>query len=351
LGGVNCKQANVKGGEVLTRAMRIIAAFLVVGAGLTGAWYNGLLVDFYANYPVREALSSQRPNYNLRIIAHRGDELRYPENTLAAFRSAVDLGADFLEVDMRLTADNVWVVLHDGGVGRTTDGKGPIHQLTFAEARALDAGSWFAPEFSGERIPTVAEVLEVAQGKACLMADIKEVPNRELIDMLKRFAEKSGKGCLYISIYRAFHFDVAEFERLGLSLEQLEPEAQKLMRSAAEYRLRIGRRQLAAFNRYWPEFPFNISFVESSDIKQMMRDYPNMAAVEISRMQATPERLKEFHDNGIFTYSLVLTNKDNAEIDMPATYMFLANAGIKGVFISDPRTLLAFKESVMADGK
>lgn len=94
------------------------------------------------------------------IAAHRGDPSRAPENTVAAFHKAVDLGVDMIELDVHLSRDCEPVIMHDFDVDRCTDGQGRIAEKTLAELRALDAGSWFSPEFAGERIPRLAEALE-----------------------------------------------------------------------------------------------------------------------------------------------------------------------------------------------
>jgi glycerophosphoryl diester phosphodiesterase len=94
------------------------------------------------------------------IIAHRGASGHAPENTLAALERAVQLGATFVEVDVHLTRDARFVVIHDGTVDRTTNGHGAVHDFTLAELREFDAGLWFDRQFSGQRIPTLEEVLE-----------------------------------------------------------------------------------------------------------------------------------------------------------------------------------------------
>jgi glycerophosphoryl diester phosphodiesterase len=94
-----------------------------------------------------------------RILAHRGASGYAPENTMAAFRLARELGADGLEFDVQVTKDGVPVVIHDEWLERTTNGKGFVNEKTLAELRALDAGSWFDPKFAGERIPTLEEVI------------------------------------------------------------------------------------------------------------------------------------------------------------------------------------------------
>jgi glycerophosphoryl diester phosphodiesterase len=95
-------------------------------------------------------------------IAHRGASGYAPENTLAAFRRAVSQGVTFIETDLHLTRDAHFVAIHDESVNRTTSGRGDVHHMTLAEIRRLDAGSWFASEFIGERVPTLMEVLEFA---------------------------------------------------------------------------------------------------------------------------------------------------------------------------------------------
>jgi glycerophosphoryl diester phosphodiesterase len=94
------------------------------------------------------------------IFAHRGASAHAPENTLAAFELAISQGADAIELDVKLCADGEVVVLHDQTVNRTTNGVGDINQLSLAEIKKLDAGSYFDSAFQGEPIPTLAEVFE-----------------------------------------------------------------------------------------------------------------------------------------------------------------------------------------------
>ncbi len=97
------------------------------------------------------------------VVAHRGASGHAPENTLAAFRRAVELGARFIETDLQFSRDSRIVAIHDSTLDRTTNGRGPVRNLTLAESRMLDAGSWFGPEFAGERLPTLEEILAFAR--------------------------------------------------------------------------------------------------------------------------------------------------------------------------------------------
>jgi glycerophosphoryl diester phosphodiesterase len=99
-------------------------------------------------------------------IGHRGAAGHAPENTLAAIQKGIALGVDFVEIDVRRTADGALVILHDATVNRTTDGKGRVDRLSLHEVKTLNAGD-------GERIPTLEEVLKVAAGKTGLMVELK----------------------------------------------------------------------------------------------------------------------------------------------------------------------------------
>ena len=101
-------------------------------------------------------------------FGHRGASYAAPENTLSAFRLARDMGADGIELDVLLSHDGTAVLMHDATVDRTTNGSGAVADLTLAELKELDAGSWFSSEFAGERIPTLVEVFE-AVGRDLLM--------------------------------------------------------------------------------------------------------------------------------------------------------------------------------------
>src|SRR5215472_16636271 len=107
-------------------------------------------------------------------IAHRGEHLHNPENTMPAFQEAVRLGADYVEVDVRTTADGKLVLSHDASVDRCTNGKGEVAKMTFDEIRALDAGVKKGPEFAGTKIPAFDEVLDCARRKINIYVDVKQ---------------------------------------------------------------------------------------------------------------------------------------------------------------------------------
>jgi glycerophosphoryl diester phosphodiesterase len=105
------------------------------------------------------------------IVAHRGSPVDRPENTLPSFERAIELGAGAIELDVRITADGVPVVMHDPTVDRTTDGSGPVHELTAKQVRRLRARGEVAAG-----VPTLAEVLALASGRAAVAIEIKNIP-------------------------------------------------------------------------------------------------------------------------------------------------------------------------------
>jgi glycerophosphoryl diester phosphodiesterase len=120
------------------------------------------------------------------LWAHRGASLFAPENTLAAFRAAEAAGAHGIELDVHVTRDGVPVVIHDTDVKRTTNGSGTVTGMLLQDLKRLDAGGWFSPGYSGERVPTLSEVLEWAQDRVRLNIEIKASASGEAVLRLLR---------------------------------------------------------------------------------------------------------------------------------------------------------------------
>jgi glycerophosphoryl diester phosphodiesterase len=127
------------------------------------------------------------------IVAHRGASLRYPENTLAAFRAAVRAGADVIELDARLTADGVPVVMHDADVATTTDGSGLVHELTLAQVSALRVGALRVGRDPARRagVPTLRHALAYLRGRATVEIDLKNEPGEPGFDGTHRVAAEA----------------------------------------------------------------------------------------------------------------------------------------------------------------
>jgi glycerophosphoryl diester phosphodiesterase len=145
----------------MTNLIRTVAIFLAVSLGLS------------AHAQTTPDLAKAAANVK-HIIGHRGSCADRPENSLASYARAIESGATVMEMDVRMTKDGVLISLHDADVKRTTNGKGLARDLTFAEIRKLDAGSWFDAKYKDERIPTLREILELDKGKIGVMLDLQE---------------------------------------------------------------------------------------------------------------------------------------------------------------------------------
>jgi glycerophosphoryl diester phosphodiesterase len=111
------------------------------------------------------------------VVGHRGAMGYRPENTLASFEHALKLGADWIECDVHLSRDGALVVMHDESVDRTTNGHGLVRDHTLAELKQLDAGSWFGPEYAGQRVLTLEELLDWARTRDTVVdIEIKNAP-------------------------------------------------------------------------------------------------------------------------------------------------------------------------------
>lgn len=126
-----------------------------------------------------------------QISAHRGDVAAAPENTIAAFESAVAKGAQQIEFDVDLTKDGELVIMHDATVDRTTNGTGKVTELTFAEIRALDAGVKFSEAFKGTQVPTLREALEVIPSH--ILCNVHLKGNKELAKKVALLIQEMGR--------------------------------------------------------------------------------------------------------------------------------------------------------------
>ena len=151
------------------------------------------------------------------IIAHRGDLSVAPENTMPAFESALEAGADGIELDVRLTRDNRLVAIHDRTLNRTTSGKGMVDHQDLAALQRLDAGSWFNPAFSGERAPSLEEIFGAMPRDFLINVEMKVV-----IKGMKLIAQKVAE---VLQRYRRWDSTlVASFNPVALyHLRQFEP--------------------------------------------------------------------------------------------------------------------------------
>lgn len=153
------------------------------------------------NIPTRLTLPGKSRPY---LIAHRGNRVHCPENTLAAFRQALVDGADILETDLHLTADKEFVCIHDATVDRTTNGSGAVAQMTMAEIKKLSAAYHFN-EFEHERIPSLAELAAILPGDIYLALELKTSRFYEPDVCLKLVTELKQAGVRARTMVLSFH--------------------------------------------------------------------------------------------------------------------------------------------------
>ncbi len=183
-------------------SLRVIGPLLSTAALAVAA--AGGIASGVSERLAREALApSGQPVF---MVGHRGTVTHAPENTLAAFDCAIAMGARVIEMDVRMTADGHFIVMHDARVDRTTNGAGLVSEMTLAEIKALDAGSWFDPAFAGERVPTLAEALAHVKGRAGVDVDFKAGPE-DSAERLAAILDAAGydDGTLVTVFVRAWH--------------------------------------------------------------------------------------------------------------------------------------------------
>ena len=158
-----------------------------------------------------------------KIFAHRGSKGTHPENTLASFKEAVRVGSDGIELDVHLTKDGHLVVIHDETVDRTTNGTGEIRNLTLAEIKAMDVGSWFHNKYAGEKIPTLEEVLLLLtelgfNGQLNIELKTDVIQYKGLVE--KCLALQSAKDWPFAIVYSSFNpYTLVELKEANPSQE------------------------------------------------------------------------------------------------------------------------------------
>ena len=179
------------------------------------------------------------------IAGHRGDSSAAPENTLAAFEKAIEGGADFVELDVTETQDGALVILHDDSLERTTGLMENVWDVTYEEIQQLDAGSWFSEDYTGERIPTLQEAIDVCKGKIKMNIEIKSAghESEEFVGKIVKTIQDNElqEGCIVTSFD---YFMVKEVKELDPSIQAgvvLSQKEQKL----ADYR------DMDIFSIYW----------------------------------------------------------------------------------------------------
>lgn len=252
-----------------------------------------------------EPLPTFRPNLGVMKIAHRGSKKFAPENTIPAMEKAIELGFDYIELDVRYTKDGAPVILHDESLFRTTGVFKTLAFLTLKQIKKLDAGGWFGKEFKGTRIPTFEEALQTMHGRAKLYLDQKEPPNEALIELLKKY-DYYPRNIVLVG----------------------------------------GTEMSRVFSKLDPAAPVMPSCSSAANVKDVAEEFPNAIAINTNHNIITPELVDEAHARGIMVFVNTLGNGEN-----PETMRRMIEAGVDAIQTDEPLMLNEVIEKMKAEKK
>ncbi len=196
---------------------------------------------------------------HIMVIAHRGAHEGIPSNTLLSLKEAIRLGVDYVECDIRTTADNRLVIMHNDTVDGTTNGKGKIRDMTLKQIRKLDAGIKVGPQFAGTKVPTLDEMLKTARGKIGIYADTKDASPEALLGALKKY------NMLSHAVIYGYHLDFFE------GVAKLDPNAWIMPESRNEMVLQ----------NLLHEFHLKVVAFSASDFKEPLISMTKQAGAKI----------------------------------------------------------------------
>lgn len=256
-------------------------------------FFTPAFADAQLNFRFYEPVTPPRA---IQLMVHRGLSVSAPENSALAIDSCARDYCEWAEIDVRLSKDGTHVIIHDDSVTSTTDGSGRVADLTLDELKRLDAGSWFAKRFAGNRILTLSEALEVAKGKVNLYLDCKQINPKALVEEI---------------IAREMQSQVVVYAN---------PDVLSQVKAAANG-------TVAGMTKYRPTMGFD------GFVKEVAP-----AAVEIDADEVTPELCKRFHTAGIKVQVKVLGEK----WDNPVVWGKAIDSGADWLQTDDPAGIRFF---------
>jgi len=197
--------------------------------------------------------------YRPLAVAHRGHSIAYPENTLEAYRKAIELGVEMIECDINITRDGKLVMMHDKSLDRTTNGTGLVNSVTWDEIQRLDAGTKFNPDFAGVRIPSTEETLLLYKEAGILSClEVKganaDESNRIALDLVDLIVQHNMLGTAFLSSYHheALHLAKSKCPELLLAPERLPddapPDPPEAVRQARSFSALVLQHQYTVLN-------------------------------------------------------------------------------------------------------
>ena len=246
------------------------------------------------------ALSQQLPyksKNSVYVIAHRGAHMGIPENSLPAYQKAIDLGCDFIEIDVRTTKDNKYVSIHNSTIEAYVEDKtGKVREMTLAELKELDIGIKIAHEWKNTRIPTFEEILQLCQGKIGIYLDLKDADPSGLIELIKKYnMEKQVVWCIWGSAHKT----IMEIKhKCPNCIPMPDPgEEKNLEKVMVAYRPTVVASMMRYYTKSFGKFVHErgaLVFVDDSedDIDQLKREWKKMLDWKVDGIQTDrPEEL------------------------------------------------------------
>jgi len=284
-----------------------------------------LAIALFEPYLYLNVLTSDKIDKSLKeehfdIIAHKGASGQAPENTLASFKIAMDMGVDMIELDVRNTLDEQIVVIHDSTLDRTTDGSGLVHDYTLDQIKELDAGSWFGEaKYAGEKVPTLKEVLDLVNGKCKVLIEIKHMDHPHYHD----FAEKL--------------IDVIRKEENGYEWIILQSEEQKYLDAAHEYDDHVQTKKLMISEDSAPLLAF---YIETKMHLGRAKEDDRMKALNPEYHTLSTRRIFRMHARGFEVYTYSPTTKEEM--------IKLLHMGVDGIITDYPEKLIEIRREIEA---
>jgi glycerophosphoryl diester phosphodiesterase len=274
----------------LRRIGWLIAAVVVLFTGIAGG---------------KVFLERRHIDRTIKITAHRGSKVRAPENTLSALRQAITEDADYAEIDVQSTADGVVVLLHDADLRRVASVSRRLRDIDYDELRDIDVGSWFAPEFSNERVPTLQQAIDVARGRIKLNIELKFTwPDPALAEKVGQIIQHNGfaSDCVVSS---------------------------------------LNFQALTEIKRTFPELKTGfIVFQAVGDLSRMEADF-----LSISAARATPRLVRDVHSRGREVHVWTVNDLSNA--------LSMIEMGVDNIITDEPLDIRSWLEewNELSDGK
>jgi glycerophosphoryl diester phosphodiesterase len=256
---------------------------------------------------VRQALPTRKPNLDILKVGHRGTRVYAPENTLPAIQKAIELGYDYVELDVQYSKDGVPVIMHDGSMIRTTNRFDILARLSLKDIEKADAGSWFDKKFAGTRVPTLEQCLQAMQGKIKLYMDQKAAPQPAAVKLLKEYK---------------FYPD----DMIVVGDNQMQKEFLKLEPAA-------------------PVMPYVTSM---ADIDKVLKEFADPKAFNTDCDKVTQEMVDKAHALGIMVFSNVLVIPPDKERDC---MKWVIDIGADAIQIDHPELLNSLLDEMRKGAK